>query len=60
MRAYAGKRACCCVCVEWWLYRLPLRVERESLRACAGEESVCCVMCGVCVEWWLYILPLSR
>ena len=31
LRAYAGKRACCCVCVERWLYRLPLSVERERL-----------------------------
>ena len=46
LRAYAGKRArvlCVRLCVEWWLFRLPLSVERERercLRAYAGK-SVC-------------------
>ena len=53
LRAYAGKRArvlCVRLCVEWWLYRLPLSVERERERevfeSIRREERVL-IVCGV-------------
>ena len=61
MRAYAGKRArvlCVRLCVEWWLYRLPLSVERERERERErGVESIrreeACAVCvlGVVAEF---------
>ena len=58
MRVYAGKRACCCVCVEWWLYRLPLSVERESCESI--RRGIARVLCDVWGVRGLYILSVER